>query len=62
MHWGNCMNKKKTVFQQKLQTYSKSTIQKISDLATSEQALEKVVKIVEESKTEQEVVEKLNSL
>lgn len=56
------MNKKKTVFQQKLQTYSKSTIQKISDLATSEQALEKVVKIVEESKTEQEVVEKLNSL
>ena len=56
------MQEKNTEFKLKIQSYSKSTIQKISDIATSEQVLEKVAKIVEESKTEQEVVEKLDSI
>ncbi len=54
------MDKKETLFQQKLQIYSKSTIQKISNMATSEQALEKIVKLVEESVSEEEVLQKLS--
>ncbi len=54
------MDKKETLFQQKLQIYSKSTIEKISSIATSEQALEKIVKLVEESVSEEEVLQKLS--
>ena len=49
-------------FSRKIRTYSKPTIQKISDLTISVQRLHQVVQIVEESETEEEVVEKLNSL
>ena len=56
------MAEKETVFSRKIRTYSKPTIQKISDLTISVQRLHQVVQIVEESETEEEVVEKLNSL
>ena len=49
-------------YRQKLMSYSKSTIQKITDLVISREMLITVYEIVMESKTEQEVVEKLNSL
>ena len=49
-------------FTQKLMELSKSTMQKISSLATSKEVLRKIHKIVMESKTEQEVVEKLDSI
>ena len=49
-------------FTQKLTTFSKSTMQKISNIANSEEILPKIYQIVMESKTEQEVIEKLNSI
>ena len=49
-------------YRQKLMSYSKSTIQKITDLVTSREMLITVYEIVMESKTEQEVIEQLNSL
>lgn len=54
------MKEKETEFTIKIKTYSKSTIQKISDIAISPENFKKVVNIVEKSNTEQEVVEKLD--
>lgn len=56
------MREKETEFTRKIQTYSKSTIQKISDIMISLPKFKMIQKVVMESKTEQEVVEKLNSL
>lgn len=54
------MKEKETEFTIKIKTYSKSTIQKISDIAISPENFKKVVNIVEKSNTEQEVVKKLD--
>lgn len=50
------------VFVQKMMTFSKSTIHKISILSNSSERLRKIYSIVMESKKEQEVMEKLNTL
>ena len=49
-------------YAQKIHSYSKPTLQKIMTLMTSEEAFIRIRKIVIESKTEQEVMEKLNKL
>lgn len=49
-------------FTQKLMDLSKSTMQKISGIATSKDVLPKIYQIVMISKSEQEIIEKLNSL
>ena len=56
------MNVNTREYRQKLRTYSKSTIQKLTDLVTSKETLWKIYKVVMESNTEQEVIEKLNYL
>ena len=54
------MNEKE--FTQQLMDLSKSTMQKISSLANSKEALHKIYKIVTESETEAELIAKLDSL
>ena len=54
------MNEK--VFLQKLMELSKSTMQKISALATSEEVLHEIYNIVMENQTEQEILKKLKEL
>ena len=49
-------------FVQKMTKFSKPTMQKISALSDSSERLRKIYSIVMESKTEQEVMEKLNKL
>ena len=56
------MQVNETEFLQKLMELSKSTMQKISNLATSEEGLHKIYKIVMENQTEQEILQKLKEL
>ncbi len=56
------MQENKTVFAQKVHSYSKSALQKIMALMTSEEMFIKIRKIVMESDTEQEVMAKLDLL
>ncbi len=56
------MEVKDTIFAQKIMSYSKPTMEKISHFTTTRNRLHLLHQIVIESKTEQEVVEKLNKL
>lgn len=56
------MKENVSAFRQKLQTYSKSTMERLSDIAISWETFKKMKEIVMESKTEEEVMKKLNSL
>ena len=56
------MQEKNTEFTLKIQTYPKSTMEKIIGIMTSLRKFKTIRKIVMESKTEQEVVEKLDSI
>ena len=56
------MKEKETEYTRKIQTYSKSTMGKIIHLMNSESQFLKIREIVLESKSEQEVIEKLNFL
>ena len=49
-------------FTQRLMGLSRSTMQKISSLATSKKNLHKIYKIVMESETEEELLKKLGNL
>ena len=55
------MQEKSTEFTQKIQNYSKSTLEKIIGTMTTLQNFKIIRKIVMESKTEQEVLEKINN-